>query len=32
MTHEIESPDEMISMLEVIWGSAFAAPDEEDFT
>ena len=32
MTQEIESPDEMFAMLEIIWGSAFVAPDEEDFT
>lgn len=29
MTHEIEYPDEMIAMLEIIWGPGFMAPGGE---
>ncbi len=29
MTHEIEYPDEMIAMLEIIWGTGFMAPGGE---
>ncbi len=29
MTHEFEYPDEMIAMLEIIWGAGFMAPGGE---